>query len=758
MRPAELGALGMLGGLALAVGLAFQEVFAGVPLVELTQVVLPSVVVGLASSFSLSRVRGWGTSSALLASAGLNLVVMVVAVWHTVPTPAALGTAVEALVNAPRQVLTVTLPAPGDPELLVLPAATAWAVAYVSAELALRRRTALLPLLPPAVGLVLPALLAGAEHARPDSGLLLVVTLGGGGLVLIRTLGQSGQPRAWPEPPPRTGGDVRRMRRRRAIATLPLVVLAGLVPVVLGERLPGAGASAPRFDLSDRPVGHELVLRNPLSEVSAQRDAETTVEMFTAQAPPGIELWRLVALDTYDGVRWEPSGEFVRAGERLPDQPASEHPASSAGTPGEAQPEPVSQAISLTGLDGPFLPVGGRPVEVHGVPVELGADGMSLRLADDGTPPGGDQSYDVRAVPTDRPDDELNLAVRDRSGEDAESASRQIDEVGLLADIAREQVEARRGLLSGSRDMRELRALEDFFADQGRFRLAEEPAGGVTLRHLSAFVVTAVNGGPSEGTVEQFAAAYAVMARTLGYPTRVVVGYRTPGTGAGGHYEVTNRDAFAWVEVKLEGFGWVPFVIGPVRTADDPPPLELPETTTTTVDPDAEPDETTETTSEAASGEGDEPGDDEDAGGGSGWTGRLVLAAVGLVLLGLVIVLAPVMVRLVRARRLARDGNVAGRVDGAWMHLTERLVAYRVPVARSMTVTEVLGTIERHFGGDLPGGAATLGGMVNRARFAPVLLPSQAAADAWRLSDEVLAWSRRQTTFGDRLKAWFTVR
>ena len=58
------------------------------------------------------------------------------------------------------------------------------------------------------------------------------------------------------------------------------------------------------------------------------------------------------------------------------------------------------------------------------------------------------------------------------------------------------------------------------------------------------------------GFCVQFASAYAVMARSLGIPARVAVGF-TPGTqAADGRYHVTSHDAHAWPEICLDGLGW----------------------------------------------------------------------------------------------------------------------------------------------------------------------------------------------------------
>jgi transglutaminase-like putative cysteine protease len=61
------------------------------------------------------------------------------------------------------------------------------------------------------------------------------------------------------------------------------------------------------------------------------------------------------------------------------------------------------------------------------------------------------------------------------------------------------------------------------------------------------------------GFCQQFAATMAVMARTLGIPAVVAVGY-TPGTkGPDGDYQVNSHDAHSWPLLYFSGVGWVRF-------------------------------------------------------------------------------------------------------------------------------------------------------------------------------------------------------
>ena len=62
------------------------------------------------------------------------------------------------------------------------------------------------------------------------------------------------------------------------------------------------------------------------------------------------------------------------------------------------------------------------------------------------------------------------------------------------------------------------------------------------------------------GYCQQFSGAMALMLRTLGIPSRVASGF-SPGEReqGGGAFQVSDRDAHSWVEVYFNGIGWVPF-------------------------------------------------------------------------------------------------------------------------------------------------------------------------------------------------------
>ncbi len=75
----------------------------------------------------------------------------------------------------------------------------------------------------------------------------------------------------------------------------------------------------------------------------------------------------------------------------------------------------------------------------------------------------------------------------------------------------------------------------------------EDPVGSFLFRSKS-------------GYCEYFAAAMAVMLRTLNVPSRLVNGFQTGSYNRfGKDFVVRARDAHSWVEVYFTGYGWIPF-------------------------------------------------------------------------------------------------------------------------------------------------------------------------------------------------------
>ena len=117
--------------------------------------------------------------------------------------------------------------------------------------------------------------------------------------------------------------------------------------------------------------------------------------------------------------------------------------------------------------------------------------------------------------------------------------------VGSLGPKSDEWVKDIRNRFADSKDR--LRQLETFFS-QKDFVYTLSP--GVYLKNdLDEFLFER-----RKGFCEHFAGAYASLARALGIPSRVVVGYQGGRFNlVGNFWAVTQRDAHAWVEVYVDG-------------------------------------------------------------------------------------------------------------------------------------------------------------------------------------------------------------
>jgi hypothetical protein len=67
------------------------------------------------------------------------------------------------------------------------------------------------------------------------------------------------------------------------------------------------------------------------------------------------------------------------------------------------------------------------------------------------------------------------------------------------------------------------------------------------------------------GDQEQYTSAFALMARHLGYPVRIVMGFKAHTSGRG-TVTFTGNDITAWDEVAFQGVGWIPFFPTPTKT------------------------------------------------------------------------------------------------------------------------------------------------------------------------------------------------
>jgi transglutaminase-like putative cysteine protease len=125
------------------------------------------------------------------------------------------------------------------------------------------------------------------------------------------------------------------------------------------------------------------------------------------------------------------------------------------------------------------------------------------------------------------------------------------------------------------------RLLQAFFRSTGHFTYSIHNAPvGTDGQVLDTFL----RDGPGGriGFCQQFASAMAILARVVGIPARVAVGFLTPQRLGPRDYQYSSHDLHAWTELYFAGAGWVRFDATPaVRVPTEPAystvPVDLPD-------------------------------------------------------------------------------------------------------------------------------------------------------------------------------------
>lgn len=542
-RLASLGTVACLAGLAGAAfhrGFGLGAVLGPVAAAAILPVLLAALLAALLGRAG-RRLPPLPVSVSVLSSAVLWLVVVAATLFrHGSPHADGVFPAIaDGLVNGTTRLLDTTLPAPDSPDLLVVPQALTWLAALCGAELVLRTRSVLAPAIPALVafGIAVTLTVSGPGSNLGIAGGLVIAA---GALVLCRRA----EPRASTGPGTGPGrptwfGLFGRLDARRCALSLTLLAVTAAGALAAGPALL-APTDGP-YDLRARHSvpSHPQPTVSPLDFVSAWLRSPGDV-LFTA-APVISRNIRLAVLDRFDGQQWTPSARFTPAGGRVP--PASDAPPAASR---------ISEDITIGTLPGIFLPHVDRPVE-------LGGDNLAVDTADgsliSSRPVTPGRTYSVTsAVP--RELSPQQLAALRTANVGASDPTRALPP-GLPAQIA---AAAREVGANGGTPFRRAYRLEQYL--RTRFTNDPEAPSGHAYGHLAYFLDRS-----HSGTSEQFATTFAVIARVLGLPSRVVVGFHPaskPTSGAapaGTDQTVAVRagDVLVWPEVDFAGAGWVPF-------------------------------------------------------------------------------------------------------------------------------------------------------------------------------------------------------
>ncbi len=680
------------GGLAPALAEASLAVVTLAAIASLTRLFadgsfLPPVVGAALASHAVAVVSRRRGLNPLVAAGISGLGLLLYVVWviepHTttmgIPGPDTLGAVGSDLRTAWDRFGAVVAPAPVNRGFILACAIGVWLAASLSDLFAFRVRARFEAIVPSFTVFLFGAMLGTAHHRVGLAAGYLAAVLA---FVVLADAGARTTSGAWFG----TRGAQGDGAVLKAAAVLGLAaVVAG---VVLGPRLPGADAPS-AFGIGDRPGarGSARVTVSPLVDIRGRLVNPSGAEVFTVGSPEPA-YWRLTSLDRFDGSIWSSRGSYQRAKGSLPDGIVTRGPQ-----------QPLAQDFVIGALSAIWLPAAFRPDRVEGDVPGLRYERDSGSLLTDRESADG-LAYTVESELPTLTADALATAPDQVPGAIAERYLPLPDEFPVSVRLQATEV-------MGGHDtpFAKARALQDWFRSEFTYSLDVAPGHGddAILRFLEERV----------GYCEQFAGTYAAMARSAGLPARVAVGF-TPGLrGADGRFHVTDREAHAWPEVFLAGYGWVAFEPTPGRGqpgAEDytdvaPAEAETPATPDTTVPGASTPAPGATTPTPRA--------DDQPAAGpldeaGTSVLSRLLRLALVLVLLLPVAAVAavPLVRQRVRQRRRLAATTPAQRVLVAWDEAEEDLAATGLGQQRWETAAEYTArvgpvggdTVARHLG------------------------------------------------------------
>lgn len=618
-------------------------------------------------------------------------------------------------------ILSATPPVDATDELRALPFIAAYIGSVIGSELARLRELPGLGIVGPLATLSVTALFS--EQTRTGAlavGLVLLV-----GLLLLSRL-------------------YRVSLTSTGVLLLALVIgFVGVLASTTSLILPVADEDR-RFDLRDlqEPPWDPLEPASPITLIKGglkgPSSDQTETPILRISGPERVSRWRTASLPSFNGVNWavaEPDtpASFVAVDSKLPLIPDEVDAQRSAS---------VTFAVDVLDDIGHWVPTGGVP---SGLDFDGAVDArMNLRTGTVGIPGrlGPGDSYGVTFSPWVELDDAELGAV-------TFVADNRAVELELLPPVVRNlaaDFSTGIGQLSGRRVI----AIRDNFR-LGSYDL-ETPPGhsfGRVAEFLQAVKVTGNTRvesdlRPLQGYEELYSASAAVLSRLSDIPSRVAVGYVIPeDRWVGNIADVYATDTNAWIEVHIDGRGWMPIDVTPLRSRDpqdvdlgvqsvgvpvadppkEPPPPED-EVPPEVEEPEQESEEETE-----------EPEEEEEDTPRVVRIGTIVSVAILTPLLVLMVAAAGVFAfkRMRRGRRRS-DGPHARRIAGAWAELIDRIREAGEVLPAGATPAEAA-----EFARGLPGlgdadaseRVGLLADQVSAAAFHPEPPTADAADEAW---------------------------
>ncbi|MGW2646161.1 transglutaminase TgpA family protein [Streptomyces sp. NPDC001393] len=371
-----------------------------------------------------------------------------------------------------------------------------------------------------------------------------------------------GAPRAPGSPDYGAVAPVRTGRRIGAVALGAALVVPLALPAMQGGLL-GAAGTGVGVGNGD---GGTISAVNPLVSLRDSLNTNNDRQVLSLKTSSNdiSDLYlRIVSLDDFDGTTWRPAQRhIVGVPDRFP---------TPTGLDGDVKRGTVTTTVTASDwyaqdwLPMPYPPSG---VKIGGrwryEPV-----GMTL-VGDHGQTTRG-ETYQVTSLDVQPTAEQLSTAPEPPAALKSEYTKVPSALPKVVAETAKQ-------ITAGARShYEEAVKLQDYFAVTGGFQYDTQVEVGRGPGAIANFLKK------KQGFCVHFSFAMAAMARTLGIPARVAVGF-APGTPqADGTVAVNQKDAHAWPELYFEGVGWTRFEPTPTRgtmpsyTQSDTPGSSLPD-------------------------------------------------------------------------------------------------------------------------------------------------------------------------------------
>lgn len=714
---------------------------------------LGGLLVGAATGILSSVFRLGAIITALAAIAGFFLFGTLFAVpqlglFGVVPTLQSLASLAVGSVYGWADIVTLATPISAPQHIAVVPYAATWVVALLSTTLACRW----LPTQPRAawrfgvaliapVALYLAGILIGTDEPY-QAGIRGIVF----GVLALVWLG-------WRQPTGQistAGGG--RLRSRKLVGTAVIlvgaIVVGGLAAFVTAppkdERFVLREEIEPPFDPLDYP--------SPLAGFRHYTKQVTDDVLFTVEGLQVGDVIRLATLDAYTGKLWnvtdpvtdaEGSGSFALVGRNLPE-------------PSLITPE-RRNGVTFTIQDyaDVWVPGVGYPVDLEFTGGDAADATDSLRYnSATGTAvlTTGLKEGDRYTI-----DAEVQEIVAPGELADAQPAEVALSPVNAVPDIV--TVRAQEFAGDGDTPIAQLEAMRLALVDTG-FLSHGRASDSVPSRagHGADRIAELFERNQMIGDQEQYAAAFALMARSLGYPARVVMGFAPEVPEGGAPVEVTGDDVTAWVEVAFDGVGWVAFDPTPDET--DIPQDQVPK-------PQSEPqpqvrqppradndDEELLSPVELEETEEDENGLPFNLPGWAIVLGLSVLIPAALFFIPLLIIGA---IKTRRMRKRRESGPGYDRVAGAWQELTDQYSELGFEVPPKLTRVVLASRLEGQLGAEAPR-LRPLAAVTDEAVFSGAEVDESTTDRVWTEALAAVQVAREAVTGGRRMLARFRMR